>query len=973
MDPKGWRRIETLYHAAAARPAAERAAFLATACADDEGLRQEVEALLATPPTADGILASPALAMAAELAGDSTGTVLTGRRIGVYHLQERIGAGGMGEVYRARDTRLGRDVAIKILPRGFTANRERVNRFEREARLLAALNHPNIATIHGFEESEGIQALVMELVEGDTLAERIAGQPIKLEAALAIARQTADALEAAHDKGIVHRDLKPANVKITPEGFVKVLDFGLAKATGLPADSANLPTTTGGTVEGAIVGTAAYMSPEQARGQAVDTRTDIWAFGCVLFEMLTGRAAFPGTTLSDTIAKILEREPDWDRLPAATPPAVTRLLRRCLQKDPKRRLRDIGDARFDLEDAVTGPAPVQSGPQRLGGVTRREAIGTLVGATLSAAAAGGVAIRRYRGAVPRNLTQFAITAPDNGVFVPSFNRRIAISPDGSHIAFNCGLGGAAAEAFFLRSLAELESKRVKDVLSGGAPFFAPDGRSVGFMVNTAPFAIRRLALSGGAAITICSHDGLAGAAWADDDTIYFVNTNPGGLMRVPAAGGQPQEVAKIDFSGGERQHKFPYALPGGKAVLFTVTTADIPTFDEARIVAFTPSTRQRKTLVQGGTHPRYSPSGHLLYAHDGKILAVAFDPERLEVDGQPFTVLEGVQMSRNTGVANYDVSASGDLAYIPGICDGGTRTLVWVDRDGKAEPVPIPPRSYLHPRLSPDDRRLAIEVEGPSHDLYVHDFERGVLANITTDGVSHWPVWSPDGSELGYRSGPMGHFTLWRIPADRSQAPQKVSATGVSQNAESWSPDGRTIVYTAQAPGVPPSIMVARLDGSEAEPLSSGKGPQGSPKFSPDGQWVAYCSNESGRPQVYAQAFPGSGPKIQISSDGGTDPVWKRAGGELYYRNGDSMMVVDVSTAATFTASRPRELWKGRYSHGMSSSCGPPGATSSNYDVTADGRRFLTIKDEDQDKASSREIVVVRGWADEVSRLAART
>ncbi len=290
-------------------------------------------------------------------------------------------------------------------------------------------------------------------------------------------------------------------------------------------------------------------------------------------------------------------------------------------------------------------------------------------------------------------------------------------------------------------------------------------------------------------------------------------------------------------------------------------------------MAFTPTTGQRKILVQGGTHPRYSPSGHLLYTHDGKILAVGFDPDRLDVQGQPFTVLEGVQMSRNTGVANYDISATGDLAYVRGICDGGARTLVWVDRDGKAEPVPMPAKSYLHPRLSPEDRRLAIEVEGTSHNLHVYDFERGVLANITTDGVSHWPVWSPDGSELGYRSGPMGHFTLWRVPADRSRAAQKVSATGVSQNVESWSPDGRTIAYTATAPGVPPSIMVARLDGSEAEPLSSGKAPQGSSKFSPNGRWLAYCSNESGKPQVYVQAFPGPGPKVQVSNDGGTDPV----------------------------------------------------------------------------------------------------
>jgi eukaryotic-like serine/threonine-protein kinase len=976
MDPERWNHIEEVYHRAILCVPGERETFLEGACAGDDALRREVEALLAV--STGNRFETPALQVAAQMVSDPAGSVLTGRRIGAYQIQARIGAGGMGEVYQARDTKLGRGVAIKVLPRSFAADADRLARFEREARMLAALNHPHIATIYGTEELDGTQGLVLELVEGPTLAERIAQGPLPIKEALAVAQQIAEALEAAHEQAIVHRDLKPANIKFARSGDVKVLDFGLAKAfagdTSSP-DFSRMPTVTATELRGTILGTPAYMSPEQARGQAIDKRTDIWAFGCVLYEMMTGRVAFPGQTISDTIAAILEREPAWDTLPEATPQSVARLLRRCLEKDLKRRMRDAGDLRIDLEDTLAAPSHATSPPNTPGLVTRRDAISTVVGAVIGAAATGGVAISRYRGAVPRSLTQFAITAPENGVFVPSFNKRVAISPDGRHVAFNAGFGGASPEAFFLRSLAELESKRIKEVPSGGSAFFSPDGRWVGFITNAAPLLIRKLALSGGAAITVCPRDAFAGAAWADDDTIYFVSANPGGLLSVSAAGSEAKEVAKIDFANGERQHKYPYALPGGNAVLLTVTTADIATFDEARIVAFTPGTGQRKVLVQGGTHPRYSPSGHLLYAHDGKILAVRLDPERLEVQGQPSTVLEGVQMSRNTGVANYDVSASGDLAYVRGICDGGARTLVWVDRDGKSGPVPLPARSYLHPRLSPDDRRLAIEVEGPSHDLYVHDFERGILANITTDGVSHWPVWSPDGNELGYRSGPMGHFTLWRVPADRSRVPEKIEAKGISQNAESWSPDGRTIAYTAQLPGsgVPSSIMVAHLDNAESESLSGGKAAQGSPKFSPDGRWVAYCSNESGKPQVYVEAFPAPGPKIQISSDGGTDPVWRRTGGELYYRNGDSMMAVDVSTGSRFMAGRPRELWKGHYSHGMSSSCGPPGATSSNYDVTADGTRFLMIKDEDQDRATSKEIVVVQGWADEVSRLSART
>jgi eukaryotic-like serine/threonine-protein kinase len=442
------------------------------------------------------------------------------------------------------------------------------------------------------------------------------------------------------------------------------------------------------------------------------------------------------------------------------------------------------------------------------------------------------------------------------------------------------------------------------------------------------------------------------------------------MMRIPAAGGEPKEIVKIDFANGERQIKYPCALPGGKGVLFTVTTADNTSFDEAHVAVFSPETGRKKLLVQGGTHPRYSPSGHLLYAHDEKIFAVHFDLASLAVEGQPVTALEGVLMSRNTGVANYDVSASGDLTYIPGICDEGLRTLVWVDRNGKAETAPLVARPYLHPRMSPDDRRLAIEIEGPNHDLYVYDIGRGVLSDITTDGVSHWPVWSPDGTELAYRAGPMGKWKLWRVPADRSRPPEQVSGSGLAQSAESWSPDGQAIAYIAADPEVPPKIMVTFLHGPrDAPPVATGVAVEGSPKFSPDGRWLAYCSNESGRPQVYVRAFPGPGPKIQVSNDGGTDPVWKRTGGELFYRNGDSMMAVPVSIAPLFTLGRPRELWKGHYSHGMSSSCGPPGTTSSNYDVTADGKRFLMIKDDDQDRATSKQIIVALAWADELNRL----
>ncbi len=891
-----------------------------------------------------------------------------GMRLGPYQILAPLGSGGMGEVYRARDLKLNRDVAIKVLPDQLARDPERLSRFEREARVLASLNHPHIAHIHGFEDSGGLSALVMEMVEGPTLAERILEGSLVAGESLEIAKQIADALETAHDRGIVHRDLKPANVKITPSGDVKVLDFGLAKAVVGDGPSPDLSLVTMDRTEaGVILGTAAYMSPEQARGLAVDKRTDIWAFGCVLFEMLCGCKTFAGETISDTIATILTREPEWDRLPATVSPRVNRLLRRCLEKDPKQRLRDIGDARFELEEAQFSPAQDNAIGLQPARVSRRTAIAAMAGAAAGAAATGAFTIRRYRDATPRNLTRFAIGMPQGEFHVASFNSRIGMSRDGRRIAFNTVAPDGVR--FYMRSLGDLETTQIKEVVTGAAPFFSPDNRWMGFFI-TNPTAMRKVALSGGAPVTVCTTGNFAGATWADTDTIYFVGDMPGGILSVPAAGGQPAEVVKIDAANGERILKFPHALPRGKAVLFTSASADAESFDDANIAVVSLEGGKRKTLIEGGTYPRYSPSGHLVYARNGALLAVRFDPERLEVTGQPFAVLDGVLMSRNTGVANFDIASSGDLVYIPGQVEGGARTLFWVDRSGNAEKVPLPFRSYLHPRLSPDGVKLAIEIEGADHDIYVYDFRSGVLSNLTTDGVSHWPVWSPDGRDIGYRSGVMGRFRLWQVPADRSRAPRQVPAAGFSQSAESYSPDGRAMAYTAAQPGAPPKVTVVQLDGDPApRPIDNSKYAQGSPKFSPDGHWLAYCSNESGKPQVYVQAFPGPGAKIQISSDGGTDPVWRRTGGELFYRNDDSMMAVPVFLRPSFASGRPVELWKGHYSHGMSSSCGQPGLTSSNYDVTDDGKRFLMIKDDDQDSATSRQVVVVLSWADELNRL----
>jgi eukaryotic-like serine/threonine-protein kinase len=995
MTPERWRRIEALYDAARTRPEAGRAAFLVEACAGDEALRREVESLLAQPVSEAGPLDRPAVEarLIAEEHSRNDPSTLVGRHLGVYQIQALLGAGGMGEVYRARDTRLGRDVAIKILPRDFTTDPNRLARFEQEARVLATLNHPNIATIHGVEETAGMRALVLEFVEGQTLADRLsAGErrhTLPLAEVLTIASQMAAALEAAHDRGIVHRDLKPANIVIRADGTVKLLDFGIAKAmvTGANRDDLTaIPTLDGvDTREGWLLGTPAYMSPEQARGQDVDKRTDIWAFGCVLYEMLAGAAAFAGSTMSDTIAAIVRGEPDWDALSRDTPASLRTLLGRCLQKDPRQRLRDVGDARIEIEDALgrrnVGTNPTADSNRNdwasRHGVSRRTAIGTLAGAAAGAAAMGVFAFGRGRDVGVRDLMRFSIALPPGNLITSSFLSRVALSPDGTHIACNAVLPNqgntersvTSRGAVIIRSIRELDWKPLEGA-TPGSPFFSPDGQSVGVVGAIDGQRLRKYALNGGAPTILTGFPDSqpSGASWASNDVIYFVSSTPGGIVRVPGQGGDPVEVCAIDFARGERTHRTPHALPGGRAVLFAVATSESESYDDASIAVFSTDTGQRKVLVEGGLYPRYSPSGHVVYGRNGTLFAVPFDADRLEVTGRPFAVLEGVMMSRNTGVANYDLSAGGDLLYVPGKADGSARTLYWVDRSGHAEKLPLPQRSYLHPRISPDGRRLAIEIEGSNHDVFVYDFASGVLTNFTADGISHWPIWSPDGRRIGYRSGPMGKFKLFQMPSDRSGPPEQLQTPTTSASTESYDPTGRAIAYTDTTYGHPVKVMVASVDGSnQPQPLDDTRFAQGSPKFSPDGRWLAYCTNESGRPEVYVKRFP-SGAKIQISNDGGNDPVWRRDGRELFYRNGDRMMAVPVSAGDTFEGGRPQELWRGPYSHGMSSSCGAPGLTSSNYDVTPDGSRFLMIQDEDDTTTSSNTLVLVIGFAQALQR-----
>jgi serine/threonine-protein kinase len=983
MTPERWERVKTLYEAARSRPPQHRSEFLVRECAGDTDLQLEVESLLDQPIGTDDFVkfVGDPVAMAGRPASD-VNAMLIGRRLGTFEVRSLLGRGGMGEVYRAHDTKLRRDVAIKVLPQAFIADPRRVASLEREARVVAALNHPHIAAIHGLEESDGIRGLVLELVEGQTLAQRIADAGrsfppgLRLKEILAIARQIADALEAAHEKGITHRDLKPGNVKITPNGVVKLLDFGIANVVTDDVHAADLTQTTtlaNASQKGLIVGTAAYMSPEQARGKPVDRRTDIWAFGCVLFEMLTGKMAFAGETVSDTIAAVLERDPDWSMLPADTPRTVRRLVQRCLEKDLKQRLHDIGDARLEIEQFVQAPtedvdadvARFQTRAWR-----RRTQLTAVAAGVLALTAAALVWALMSRESAARSdarVSRFTVDFPKDTFTAPTLNTAIAFSPDGTQLLLTPWPGPPV-----VRRLDALDSRPIeegKPDVFRNAPMFSPDGTSVSWIewngIVGANRPLLKASLAGGSPVKITDYDHFHAGDWAADGWIYWTQTYPGGIVRVRDSGGPIESVTPLDSKNGERSHRFAHLLPGGDALIYTVAYAGITSYDDARIDLWDLKTRQRKTLITGGSAAVYSPSGHLVYARAGKLFAAPFDLERREVTGPPMQVMDNVMMSQNTGAAHFAVSRRGDLAYAPGGVEGGNRVLVWVDRSGKTEAVPLDPASYLYPRLAPDGKTMAVEIEGPNHDFYVYDFARTVLSKVTTDGLSHSPVWSPDGRRIAFRSWLAGGMTMWWMNADRSGAPERLDLNGTRQNPVSFSPDGKFIAFDQKDAETDDDAWIMPVPSGQARPIARSKFGEGSAKFSPDGRWVAYSSTESGKAEIYVQPFPALGPKIQISNAGGADPVWRRTGGEMYYRQGEKMMVVSVDTSGpALRASAPKVLFEGAYYEGTGASCEMGGPTAANYDVSPDGQRFLMVRD--NTNVYGTRVIVVVNWAEEL-------
>jgi len=854
-----------------------------------------------------------------------------GARLGPYEILAPLGAGGMGEVYRARDTRLGREAALKVLPESFARDAERMARFEREAQVLAALNHPNIATVHGLEESTEARALVMELVEGPTLADRVAHGPIPIEEALPIARQIAEALEYAHERGIVHRDLKPANVKLTPDGVVKILDFGLAKAVAGDASSSNVnasPTLSlAATQAGIILGTAAYMAPEQARGKPVDRRADIWAFGCVLYEMLAGRRAFDGESVSDILAAVLKTEIDWNALPETTPRSIRAILLRCLDKDARRRLRDIGEARIAIEDAIAQPEAQPSVQAERAAPLWRVLPWCLAGVLATAVLVAFWAPWRQPPR-PETLRKLEVSIGADASLMRRPATAVVLSPDGKMLAFVTGeLNNPRARAsgqLFVRRLDQATATPLAGTEGAVGPFFSPDGQWIGF---TADQKLKKVSVSGGAAITLCDRgpSSLSGS-WAEDGNIFFNKPTIGplagsdtGLLKVRSEGGKLEPLTTLDKGAGETQHAWPQALQGGKAVLYTARAGRGP-WEDASIIAQALPAGPRKVVHRGGFHARYLPSGHLVYMHRVTLFAAPFDPEKLEMTGSPVPVLESVLTDSLTGGAQFAFANDGTAVYSPGSDPSGGLSLLWLDREGKTEPLRSVPARYSFLRFSPDGTRLAMVIgEGlPKSDVWVYEWERDTLSRLTSEpGQNVFPVWTPDGRRISYTNDPgTGAMNIFWKRADGTGEAQRLTEGNTRQSAGSWHPGGKMLAFYEGTESVRSDIMILPMDGDEATGWKPGKptpfmttpfSSEITPAFSPDGRWLAYSSNETGQFEIYVRPFPGPGGKWQISSGGGSTPTWSLAAKELLYWSGPKIMVCPYTVAGdSFRAERPR-------------------------------------------------------------------
>ena len=825
-------------------------------------------------------------------------SLVAGDRIGPYEVLSPLGAGGMGEVYRAHDSRLGRDVALKVLPERFAADADRLARFQREAQLLASLNHPHIGSIYGLEESNGATALVLELIEGPTLADRIAHGALPLDETLRIARQIAEALAAAHERGVIHRDLKPANIKLTSEGEVKVLDFGLAKLVEREPAAAGLsmsPTlSVEATLAGVILGSAGYMSPEQARGRVADKRTDVWAFGCVVFEMLTGKRSFDtGDSVSDAVAAILKSEPDWRLLPAATPTAIRRLLRRCLAKDPDHRLHDMGDARLELDEPAGAPADSATVAPRAARRERLALVSALGLMTIVAAALGAGALRPAPDA-PEIQLEIATPPTTDPV-------SLAISPDGRSVVFVAS--DQSRPSLWVRSLETGTSRVLPGTADAMQPFWSPDSRAIGFFADG---RLKRVNLSGGVQI-LAAAPVPRGGAWGIDGTILFAGSATSPVLRMPSAGGTP--VAVVPLAANQASQRFPQFLPDGRHYLFFVLGPD----SVRGVYIGDLDGGSPRRLLSATTTAVYALPGYLLFVREGSLFAQRFDASGLTLSGDPFLFSDNVSIdSVSANQPAVSASVSGPIIYRPG-SGGGRRRFVWVDRTGKELATPGEPHDGINPSLSQDERRVAVNWAANGNlDTWILDLARGAFTRSTSNtSFENYPVWSPDGREIAFSSNRAGAYDLYRKRADNSGPEVAVLSTPQLKNPTDWSRDGRFLLYRTMGTSTGYDLMALEFDGAAVKPgqpiaIATTEFEERDGVFSPDGRWVAYQSNESGRFEVYAQPFPGPGGRIQVSTNGGGQVRWARTGVELYYVELDGrLMAVPMSFDAGGAAFRP--------------------------------------------------------------------
>ena len=884
---------------------------------------------------------------------------MIGQTIAHYKVTAKLGEGGMGEVYRATDSKLGRDVALKVLPTAFAQDAQRMARFQREAQVLASLNHPNIAAIYGLEEGVGsgeqgtvlTRALAMELVEGPTLAERIAQGAMPLEEALPIAKQIAEALEYAHEKGIIHRDLKPGNIKLTSDGKAKVLDFGLAKAMSEDAsssqhDAMHSPTLSlAATRAGVVLGTAAYMSPEQARGKPVDRRADIWAFGVVLYEMLSGRQAYGGETASDSMAAVITREPDWSALPGNLPPHIDALLRRCLMKDEKRRLRDIGEARVALEENA-GAAGLGASAPGAPRSTARWPLTQLVPWVLTVALAISLALsvkRSTQGSGPQGVFRFTLP-----IDVDMNYTGVSIAPDGSQIAYTSEENGLSQ--LYVRRLSESESRPVSGATLVRAHFFSPDGKWIGFA--TADRKVKKVSLLDNTITVVGEGPISTGGTWGPDDQIILSPTT-GSLKEIPATGGTGKELTPVLSGKGEVGHVWPFTLPQGKAVLFTV----IPKagLEEASIEAVVRDTGERKKVLANARCPYYSSTGHLLFVRGDALLAASFDPDRIEVTGPSFRVMDRMHLGNEGGV-RMAVSNSGTMIY----ATQRTARLLWVEADGREQPVLAQVGAYYGAKISPDGRRLAVMNSG---EVWLLDVERNAFTRFAATSMgTPFPSWTPNGDRLTYTSA--GEIYGKRVDGSGTEEIVISEPTATWKGGASYSPDGRSVAYTVLSPGTSGDIYEMSLEGKrEVRPFLNTKAYEGAPQFSRSGRYIAYVSDETGQREIFVTPYPARGRKWQVSTQGGTHPVWSRDGNQIFYRQADAMMSVSVNEAGEFKVGTPRPVFKGNFSYGL-------GISIANYDATPDGRRFVMVR---EDKSAQSRIHVVLNWFEELRQLASQS